>query len=924
MSSDSSQSERAVPKTPEFISRRYEVLEELGRGAMGTVLKVRHVVLGRVCALKVLPRHLARDPEMVARFHREARILATLSHPNIVHILDVDGDEIQNLHYLVMEYIEGQTLKQHLEQRRALPLTEVLDLAEEVGRALEYAHSRSPRIVHRDIKPSNIMIEDKSRRIVVMDFGIAKQIDDLEMTRIGSAMGTLKYSAPEQLRQEPLDASADVYSLGMVLYEALTGAHLFAGLAESEVVGRVLVEKADFEPEFPLGTSPCFARLVAKAIAKSRSRRYTDASEFLHALDACRKELEAEKVHTIERAAAPAHIPTASTESTPVASGEEIPLEDLDGNETVFRQAPESTTTWESGARENGVPRSDLGSTPGSIASSLPGLRQWPMIGIAGVVLGLAISLIGLRILRTTDSTKAPTSARRAGVVESGSGLSSRATRSADEKGVAEEHAATAASRGATSGEGASVRSGDGPPHEGDPHRAAGSASETRDVTQPPGELASAPETQPGGHHDGPPDSTGINQPTGPSAGAGATLPTTAVAVADSAPQPGPGLSEISRLVRHTAKPAIDLSVPLLADAHAFLDDRPLPPSGAGLAKGKLTDLPVGESQHILRLEPAGEGATAQEIPISITYYPKWEMKKLSASPGEVYAVAVSGDGARVVAGTRSNVAILYDASTGDRTVTLAGHKDWVNDVAFSADGSRVLSGSKDHTLKLWDASSGAEVRTLTGHKGWVNAVALSSDGRTALSGSDDHTVKLWDVEKGEELRTFAGHQDWVLAVALSPRGDVAASGARDQVVKLWSLATGEELATLKGHRDWVNAVAFSPDGKMLASASDDQTIKLWNLETAKLERTLTGHRGWVVAVAFSPDGKGLVSASRDQTVRLWDVASGKEMRTFQGHRGIVPDVAFAPDGMSAFSGGSDQTVRQWFTALEPDSSTQP
>lgn len=270
-----------------IISRKYEVLSPLGQGGMGVVYKVRHVVLDTLLALKVLPHDLMASPEMVSRFYREARVMARLRHPNIVRVLDIDHDEEHEFHYFVMEYIQGPTLRTYLQEKGSLPLPEVLNIALQVARALVYAHAHMPPVIHRDIKPANIMIEEESSRVVVMDFGIAKELGGGDMTKSGVVLGTLKYCSPEQLRNEPLDGSADVYALGMVMYETYTGGHLFAGVDEAGVIGKVLYEASESEPRFTQPTPPSFVALMKKAIAKSRERRYRHMKELLHDLEMC-------------------------------------------------------------------------------------------------------------------------------------------------------------------------------------------------------------------------------------------------------------------------------------------------------------------------------------------------------------------------------------------------------------------------------------------------------------------------------------------------------------------------------------------------------------------------------------------------------------------------------------------------------------
>ncbi len=277
------------------ISRKYEVVGQLGRGGMGVVYKVRHSALDTILALKVLPAYLTDNQEMLARFYREARVMARLRHHNIVRVLDIDQDDTLNFHYFVMEYLQGKTLGEYLRERGPLPLPDVLEIARQVASALEYAHSHNPPVIHRDIKPSNIMIEDLSGRSVVMDFGIAKELGESEMTKSGVMIGTVKYCSQEQMRHEPLDGGADVYSLGMVIYEAYTGMQFFAGLDEHTVISRVLDDTRENEPHFTRPAPPAFAALVTKAIAKARSKRYRTMADLLRDLDECRSALEETK-----------------------------------------------------------------------------------------------------------------------------------------------------------------------------------------------------------------------------------------------------------------------------------------------------------------------------------------------------------------------------------------------------------------------------------------------------------------------------------------------------------------------------------------------------------------------------------------------------------------------------------------------------
>ncbi|MGH7961321.1 MAG: protein kinase domain-containing protein, partial [Candidatus Binatia bacterium] len=274
-----------------LISRKYEVLSEIGVGGMGVVYKVRHVALDTLLALKMLPADLMRKPEIVRRFNREARMMARLNHPNIVRVIDFDSDE--SGYYLAMEYIEGKTLWQYVSEEGALPLPEVLEVARQAAGALAFMHNHNPPIIHRDIKPANIMIEGRSQRVVVMDFGIAKELDRAagQETKIGEFVGTVKYCSPEQLRHEPLDGRADIYALGLVMYELYTGWEFFTGLATNEVIGKVLYDPQEHEPRFARPTPAQFTALLTKAIAKNRQRRYQQIEDLLRDLEACQAAL---------------------------------------------------------------------------------------------------------------------------------------------------------------------------------------------------------------------------------------------------------------------------------------------------------------------------------------------------------------------------------------------------------------------------------------------------------------------------------------------------------------------------------------------------------------------------------------------------------------------------------------------------------
>lgn len=274
-----------------IISHRYEELTQLGHGGQGMVYKVRHLEHGTILALKALPFYLLDNEEYVVRFEREVAVLQRLQHQNIVRVFESGHDEALQVRYFVMEYIEGKALKQYVKERGALPLAEVLDIVCQAGRALVYAHRQEQPVIHRDVKPANIMLEEPSRRVVVLDFGIAKQLNTADQfrTKTGALLGTMKYCAPEQLQQMEISGSVDVYSLGMVMYEMITGTQFFPQKDEYAVMAQVLDPTRENEPTFPAAVPAILRAILKKAIAKVPANRYAKMIDFLAALESYRR-----------------------------------------------------------------------------------------------------------------------------------------------------------------------------------------------------------------------------------------------------------------------------------------------------------------------------------------------------------------------------------------------------------------------------------------------------------------------------------------------------------------------------------------------------------------------------------------------------------------------------------------------------------
>jgi eukaryotic-like serine/threonine-protein kinase len=271
----------------EVIAGRYEIVELIGKGGMSSVFKARDRLLDRTVAIKVLHPHYTEDEEYVERFRREARSVAQVSHPNIVTVIDRGEDDRRQ--FIVFEYVEGENLKELLQRTGPLPIRDALLLALQMARALSFAHGRG--LVHRDVKPQNVLL-NADGQAKMTDFGIAREVDVQGVTITGTVLGTSEYIAPEQARGQQVDQQTDVYSLGVVLYELLTGSVPYEGENFVTVALRHVNEPVpsvlERRPEVP----PRLALAVERAMAKSPDDRFSSMDELVGELETCLADLD--------------------------------------------------------------------------------------------------------------------------------------------------------------------------------------------------------------------------------------------------------------------------------------------------------------------------------------------------------------------------------------------------------------------------------------------------------------------------------------------------------------------------------------------------------------------------------------------------------------------------------------------------------
>ena len=262
---------------------KYKLLERRGRGGMAEVYKAHHPKLDRVVAVKILHGYLAEGPDFLGRFEREAKAVANLRHPHIVQIHDFDVDN--DTYYMVMEYIAGGTLQDLMnaagEKGEYIPLGQVLAILQEVAGAMDYAHDKG--IIHRDIKPSNILL-DETGEAFLADFGIARMVSTTQFTSTGALIGTPTYMSPEQSKGMELTPVSDIYSLGIILYEVLTGQAPFAADTPLAVIQKHVSEPLPAPEKLRPGLTPGMAEVLTKALAKDPAERYQSAGELARAL----------------------------------------------------------------------------------------------------------------------------------------------------------------------------------------------------------------------------------------------------------------------------------------------------------------------------------------------------------------------------------------------------------------------------------------------------------------------------------------------------------------------------------------------------------------------------------------------------------------------------------------------------------------
>ncbi|HVS38151.1 MAG TPA: protein kinase [Gemmataceae bacterium] len=867
----------------------YEILEEIGRGGMGVVYKARQTSLNRLAAVKMILAGGRAGANAHARFQMEAEAAAALRHPQIVQIYEVG--EHDNLPFLSLEFMEGGSLAQKT-AGKPQPARAAAEMVETLARAVHFAHSRG--LIHRDLKPANVLLTADGV-LKITDFGLARRLEgDAGLTRTGEVLGTPSYMAPEQAAPGPsgVGTAADVYALGAILYELLTGQPPFQGATAWDVLAQV----QSAEPTPPRRVAPKtpadLETICLKCLQKEPQQRYGSAEALADDLRRflTDRTIQARRAGVRERFWRWGRRNPALAAAAGMAAAALIALVGLSIGFGVYqgraadelRREERQTKAAQDQAQglvhdlqktdrqkallarqsarlvlEQGQTRCEQGDVAVGMLSLAHGLEIVPDDApeLAAVIrIDLDAWRGSLRPLRLV----LPHADMVQTVVFSPDGRTLLT--------ASNDHAARLwdAVTGRPIGE---------PMRHEDIVRAAIFSPDGRKVL-----TASQ-------------DKTAMlwDAATGRSIGGPFRHAWWVSALAFSPD----GETAATASYDHTARLwRVETGAPI----------------GEELKTDGIVRC-VAFSPNGKTLLTSGDDGTVRLWDVD-TGKPHCEAQR---HRGPVLQASFSPDGKTVLTGSDDGTARLWDADTlRERGGSPLYRGERLSAAIYSPDGKTILTAGYDDKGRLWDAATGQAIGRPMPHLGRIFAAAFSPDGKTVLTGSEDRTAQLWDAATGEPLGPALPHEEAPLAVAFSPDGKTFATASVDHKARLWDATTGDPEPRILRHGAEVQAVAFRPNGKMIATGSWDGKVQRWDPDTLQPIGDPLTHNDRIESAAFSPDGKILLTGGWDHKARFWDADSGGTIAPTIDHGDKIFTAAFSPDGERIVTTGNDFKARLW------------
>ncbi len=930
-------SEEALPPATAVVPG-YEIVNELGRGGMGVVYKAWQKSLNRFVALKMMLSGAHAGTVQRQRFRREAEAAAHLHHPNIVQVYEV-GEHDRQL-YFSLEFVEGYGLNDVIHD--GVPsFAWSAAILEKLALAVDYANRRG--IVHRDLKPANVLIEGNIRPTInpvqstgrlrktatansasdsilqvvpkITDFGLAKRLDDDQIhTRTGDVVGTPSYMAPEQAAglSKAIGPSVDIYALGAMLYELLTGTPPFEGDSPWETVHKVI----NLEPTAPSRRNVRVPRdletICLKCLQKSSTKRYAtglalaeDLRRFLNG-----EPIAARPIGVVERgvkwvrrrpglaalfglcavlvlallaggwvtAVRRAQVNLELTKVNKENHRALIRLNVTQGLHYLEDEELFASLIWFARALsledDPGLEQSHR-LRLGSVLSQCPHLKQLWFHDAA--VTALAFSPDGKWVLTASDDGHLR--------------ILNFATGELRQEPIQHKQAVLCAEF-STGGDRIVTGSLDRNAYVWDAVNGRLQATFTghkREVV----EVSFSP------------DGTRVL-----TASADATA---RVWDARSGKPIGNPLEHRGPVVHARFAPDGKTILTASDDGKARLwrvDNETFTIVATLQHEGPVHEAifsPDGQ-----RVATASEDRTAR----------LWDSKsgKPLTQPlqhyGPVLGVSFRPDGRRLATASADLSARVWDCESGQALVPMMRHYSAITSARFSPDGKHLVTASDDNSARVWDAENGRPLTPPIPHNGEVGQAIFSPDGRFIATGAEDTTARVYQLES-ESASVPTMEQDKPLnQVAFDPESKRILTAGTNGLAVIWDADTGGKMVTLKGHRGSVQSAAFSTDGRRAVTASEDSTARIWDAASGQTLLELKGHTGPVCTAAFNREGNLMVTASDDSTARIWDSASGKILFTLQGPLGKenykLLDAEFSPDGRLVATAGADRTARIW------------